>query len=207
MKNKNRDGVTTAEPVIEAEEKVTALEAVTKSVLDWKKVTALESAVEYERCGNVLVALKEQLNRADEERKAIVDPLNGVVKHVNAKFKPYTEARKDLESHLKFLMKCYLEEQRAELAKAAEKEAKAAEKKGAHQLADDIRERALSATPVPALGGVNFREHWTFKVVDEKKVPREYMVVDEAQLRKLAGPDAKVAGIEFYKDTIVAVSA
>lgn len=206
--NKSREGVTSADPVREVEAKMTALDNLTKGVLDWKRVTRLESSAEYERCGSVLVAIKEQINEAEKERKLIVDPLNGVVKHVNQKVKVYTGPRQDLEAHCKFLMKTYLEEQRAIVAKAAEKEAKAAEKKGATQLAEDIRERALATLPVPANAAVSYRDHWTFKIVDFSKVPREFLCVDEAKVKKLAGENApKVPGIEFYKDTIVAVSA
>jgi formyltetrahydrofolate synthetase len=206
--NKSKQGAAKAEPVVQAEESVQALEAVTKSVLDWKRINKLDSSAEYEKCGMVLVALKEQLNEADKQRKEIVDPLNGVVKHVNQKFKTYTDPRKELEDHLKFLMKSYLEEQRAEMAKLAEKEAKIAERKGAKQLAIDIRERALSAQPVPTNAAVTFRDKYTFKVTDLTKVPREYLCVDEDKMKKLCGPDApKIPGIEFYKDTIVAVSA
>jgi hypothetical protein len=203
-----KKGTSKSEPVELAGEVVEALEKVDREVLDWKRIVHLDSAAEYERCGAVLIALKEQLNNADKERKEIVDPLNGVVKHVNQRFKTYIEPRKELESHLKSLMKGFLEEQRQLALVKAENEAKKAEKKGATQLAIDIRERALTSSPVPVVGAVSYRDHWTFKVVDEKKVPREYMCVDEEKLRKLAGPDApKVPGIEFVKDTIVAVSA
>ena len=204
----NRKGVTFAESVKDAEVKVKALEAVTRDVLNWSKVSKLESVSEYESCAKILVNLKEQINEAEKERKTIVDPLNGVVKHVNQRFKPYVLARQDLEYHLKALIKDYLEEQRAILVKAAEKEAKAAEKKGAKQLAMDIRDRASIAVPVPGNAAVAFRKRWTFKVTDEKKIPREYLCVDEKAITAaIAAGERDIAGVEIFEDTIVAVSA
>lgn len=207
-KAKRREGVTFAEPVKEAEQKVSALAVVSKPVLDWKKISKLDSAPEYSRACEVLTAVKEKLNEAEKERKQIVDPLNGVVKHVNAKFKPYTEALKDIEGHLKFLVVGYLEEQRALAVKLAEKEAKAAEKKGAKQLAEDIREHALTSMPVPASSAVSFRKRWAYKVVDAKKVPREYLCVDsDAVNAAIKAGEREIPGLEIYEDTIAAVSA
>lgn len=201
-------GVTFSTPVKEAEDRVKALEVVTKGILDWRRVDELKSDEEYTACTQVLTALKEQINEAEKERKAIVDPLNAVVKHVNAKFKPYTKDREALEAHLKMLLRKRLELQRAEALAAAEKEAKKAEKKGAKQLAEDIRERALSAEVVPSSANVKYRKRWTFKVTKLDKVPREFLCLDEKAVNAaIATGVREIDGLEIYEDTIVAVSA
>lgn len=48
-------------------------------------------------------------------------------------------------------------------------------------------------TPRPAAVGIAVRKSWTFRIVDEAKIPRQFLVVDEAKIRKLVaalGPDA-----------------
>lgn len=200
-----RQGIKSAEPVTQAAEAVMALERLSGKVMDWERVTALTSAKEFEISGDLLIELKRQLTAADAERKQIVSPLNGVVKHVNAKFSAYTRPREKLERHLRNLRSDYLRAAQAAAALEAEKEAIKAEKLGAEQLAADIRDRAATEIPVVLPDGIRTRRVWKWRVTDLSKVPRAYMVVDAERLNNEAGPGASVPGVEFYQTIIEAV--
>jgi len=40
--------------------------------------------------------------------------------------------------------------------------------------------------PAPAKAdGVNLRDNWTFEIVDESLIPREYLIPDEVKIRKV----------------------
>lgn len=58
--------------------------------------------------------------------------------------------------------------------------------------------------------GISTRGKWTFKILDESKIDRRFLMPDEKKIRQTVtalGPDAVdvVGGIEVLKDTIVAV--
>lgn len=201
------DGVQSSDPVVVAMERVKTLSTIHYEVLAWREVVELRGEAEYKACAEALVDVKEQIKKAEAERKLIVGPLNAVVRHVNAKWQPYMMPREELERHLKSLLARWREKiQREELAKA-ERLAKAAERKGAAQLAMDIRETALAKAPIPANEAITYQKHWTYEIVDESKIPREYLLVDERKLAKLAGPDAPaIPGVVWVRADIVKVT-
>lgn len=113
------------------------------------------------------------------------------------------EARKDAEATAK---------------QAAEDEqvraALEAEQSGDTKAAEQIISAPVQAQPVfvppvvvprtvPTVAGLSTRKVWKFRVVDETKIPREFLMVDESKLRKFAGAmqeQAKVEGVEFYAE-------
>jgi hypothetical protein len=216
-RSKRKEGANVSEPVKAAEAVVEALTTINKKVLDWQRVVTLTSDIECENAQKVLVALKEQINEADDERKKIVEPLNGVVKHVNAKVGEYTKPRKALEEHLKRLIGDFINRRREEAVKLIEKEAQKAEKQGAEQLAMDLRERAATSMPVVLNAAVRTREQWCAEVQDPMALIKEAakgnqlalqcVVVDEAALKKIAGEGVTLPGVRFYRDVILAVTA
>ena len=114
-------------------------------------------------------------------------------------------------------------------AKAEElrKEAEAARAAGELQAAARLESRADSAdakadsvemqarmvpTPIlnrepPKVAGLSTRENWNFRIVDPAKLPREYLMPDEAAIRgvvKAMKGRANIPGVEVYRDDIVA---
>lgn len=193
------------EPVQEAEERVTALQAAASGLDSWLAVKIITTDAEYTAAGEALRICKERLAAAETERKTIVEPLNKVVKHVNQKFAPYTATLKQIIEHASGLATGYLEMRRMEERRLAEKAARAAARSGARQLAEDIREQAATSRPVPQLEGIQLRERWTYTVEFPQRVPDEYWVIDEAKLAKLAGPDhPEIPGVRFHKVAVFA---
>jgi hypothetical protein len=59
------------------------------------------------------------------------------------------------------------------------------------------------APTVRPISGISIRKIWTFRIVDAIQIPREYLLVDEPKLRKLAvamKESAKVPGVVFYSE-------
>jgi len=86
-------------------------------------------------------------------------------------------------------------------------EAAALERAGEHELAAAVVEEAITAPPpvvvLPdAVRAVqSFRRRWTFEVVDEAEVPREFCAVDTVKLGRYATAmkdSAKVPGVRFF---------
>lgn len=94
---------------------------------------------------------------------------------------------------------------RAEADKAAEK---AAER--ARQAADIQVVAPMVAKQEVSAAGIKMRENWKFRVVNANLIPRELMIPDERKLGEIARANkslAKVDGVEFYREDIIAASA
>jgi hypothetical protein len=90
------------------------------------------------------------------------------------------------------------------------KEAVAAEAAGDTEAAAEIIAEPIAAPVVmvaptlPKLAGVSTREHWKHRVVDDAKIPRDYMMPDDKKIGAYARSmqsKAVMNGVEFYSDT------
>lgn len=125
---------------------------------------------------------------------------------------PLTEARKLVES----AMSLYTQEQRQLAQAKADEEARIEREKEiavAKKLKDKELVKELQAAPVvaevvetvvPYVRGVSAKPVVSFKVIDEKKVPRAFLMVNEAAIKayiKLHGMNAVITGVEVFEET------
>lgn len=114
-------------------------------------------------------------------------------------------------------------ERRREAERKAREEAerKAGELRQAglkREAAKVVREAAKAPVEVPApvslqsttpkIEGISSRKNWTFRIVNESLVPREYLVPDEKKIRgvvKALKEKAKIPGVEVFAEESVAV--
>jgi hypothetical protein len=89
----------------------------------------------------------------------------------------------------------------------ATSEAAALERAGEHQLAAAVVAEAIAAPPPHVVlpnevkAVQSFRRRWTFDVVDESEVPREFCAIDTVKLGRYAiamKDSAKVPGVRFF---------
>lgn len=89
----------------------------------------------------------------------------------------------------------------------ATSEAAALERAGEHQLAAAVVAEAIAAPPPHVVlpnevkAVQSFRRRWTFEVVDESEVPREFCAIDTVKLGRYATAmkdSAKVPGVRFF---------
>jgi hypothetical protein len=95
-------------------------------------------------------------------------------------------------------------------AAAARTEEKAAEKVETFESrAATVVAPVISREP-PKVSGVQTREVWKFEVEDATQVPREYLSVDEAKIRKVVGAlkgDTQIAGVRVWAEKAIAAGS
>lgn len=113
--------------------------------------------------------------------------------------------RREEEDRLRELARVQAEERQLADAVAAEAvgNAEEAEEIIAEPIAPPV---VVLGSTVPKLAGVSTGEHWKHRVVDEDKIPDDYMMPDEKKIGAYARSmkaKASMPGVEFYSDTIV----
>jgi hypothetical protein len=169
-----------------------------------------------------LQRIKAFAKEVDDERKSITRKLDEVKSGIMAMFRPAGDYLAEAESALKGSLTKFLD---AEEKKRREEEAikrKAAEEAAARMReeaavlasqgdADTARALGQQADMLPAmveadtrttkLHGVSSAERWQFEIVDSAKIPRDYLMVDEAKIRKVVQAlkaETAIPGIRVY---------
>jgi len=146
-----------------------------------------------------LVEMESQLIEPNERVEAILKPAMTQFTTEQDRKRRQEEDRLRAEARKR--------EEDARVAAAAE-----LERSGDHQLAESVLDTPVEVAPVilPAVEqskGISYRDAWKYRIVDESKVPREYLCLDERKIggvvRSLKG-DAKIPGVEIYSEKTVA---
>ncbi len=140
----------------------------------------VDSSDVYTDAATQVAKLKKELDGIEEERRSFTDPLNDVVKRINAKVKPATTFLDTAIRLLRSAMGAF--EMREEVRQRKELEA-AAElaRKGDVAAASVALSRVESETPKVA--GMSSREDWDFEIVDASKLPPEFLQPNEKAIR------------------------
>lgn len=140
----------------------------------------------------------------EERRTAVTKPINAALREVNGWFKPIQAKFEAAEQDLKRKMTTYTLAQR----KAQEEAMRAAAVAVQAGDADTAASYIGALAPAPVAQGVSIRKVWKHRVVDAAKVPREFLMVNDAAIvatiPKTGSPEA-IPGVEFFEDGIVTV--
>ena len=176
------------------------------------------------------------IDQAHKSHKALVarkrtftDPLDTAERTVKGKMSAFMaeEERKRAAEEAR-LRKEAEERQRAEAeaARRAEEErrlneAAALEAAGHQEAAQALIEEpvvvpvapppaVIVPSRVPRMAGVSPRETWKFRIIDESKIPREFLMVNEsaigAMVRSQKG-QTRIPGVEVYPETVISARA
>lgn len=183
------------------------------------QISAARKALEEKRAFFVK-PLEEHVKRI---KALYTDPLKGLdesdrmLRSKVLTFRAAEQARLDAERKKR---EAELARKQAEADEAARKAEKAKGKRAeaaretAAQAANAANEAALSVLAAPApqrvmhaeSGQVATRKAWDFEVVDAEKVPRLYLVVDEAALRKAVRSGLRdIPGVRIYEKETLSV--
>lgn len=209
-------------------------EALEKTEREWSvaavakrnKAMALK-VVDVESQGEAAAYVEEfasALKKVEAKRRSWVDPLNGIVKRINAGFKRISEPLEEGSRHVRGELVAYqtrLEDEARRKREEAERKAaaeqkkldKKAEKKG--ELAPTV-EPAYVPAPARTVGAVGMKKVWTFEVEDPLKVPRQFLVVDELAIRKALreavkeakegeAPALEIPGVRIFQENQVSL--
>jgi len=183
----------------------------------------------YSQAGNKLIEIKETEKKVIETKKSMTKPANDTIKAINDFFERPLEYLKRAKLTLTASMANYKVEQdrikretEAKLAEEARKQEeelkkkldaqiKKAEAKGNQDKVDELTyqkdlvkvETKLVVSKVPFVEGLAARKVWKCRIVDETKIPREYLKVDEVKLGQIAREkhnEIDIPGVEFYAE-------
>jgi len=188
----------------------------------------------YESAADILKKIKARSKELEAQRKEITNPLDVAKKSIMDLFRAPLDLLDKAESSIKRLMIDYTEgeerkarEEQRKLQELADKEAARqkklideqiarAEASGKADKVESLQEKKETIIPVVAPvvtanvetpKGVSYRDKWTAKVINENLVPREYLIVNQSALDKVAQAtkgSIKIAGVEFISEKILA---
>lgn len=178
----------------------------------------------YERAGNLLVAVKEKMKAVAEvfdpivsaahaahktavaQRSKVLDPLAKVEDTLKPAMAKYHEAkereREKREADARALLQRQQEDRTLEQAAALEREGRTEEAE--QVLAAPIPQAmVVLESSTPKVKGVSFREVWKFAIENEALIPREFLAVDEAKIRKVVAAmqrNTRIPGVRVWPE-------
>lgn len=184
----------------------------------------------YEHAGSLLKTIKGALRQIETQRTSITAPMNEALRNANAQAKAASAPFEAAEKRIKGAMITYSDEQerirQEEQRKADEAARKQREKleaqaakaaaAGKDDKAEQLEERAASVVApmiqreTPRVSGVSTREVWKFEITDPSLIPRQYLEVDEAKIRRVVQAmknDANIPGVRVYAERQLAAGA
>lgn len=166
-----------------------AIEKKASPLLKLLKSTELVDEKSYEKVGTALRALKTIAKEAGTQEKTITDPLTQAMNAARAHFKPFKDMVKEMEINVKAGMLAYVTTQNKKAATLAENF-----ERGEGRITKlETLDRAIKQTVVTPTS-TKLAKVWTLRVVDEKKIPRQYLVPDEQAIKEDLKAGKKVAG-------------
>jgi hypothetical protein len=192
-----------------------------------RQIAVIKNNDDYTRAGQILLTIKDIRKKIEATFKPIKQKMDAAKKEVLDQEKAADKPLLEAEAWLKPLISNYLIEQEKarkaeedrlrEIARKEEEErqlqaAIEAEQNGSKEEAEEIISAPVQAAPVvvpktvPKVAGISQRENWKFRIVDEKKIPREFLKVDEVKIgsyvraMKSAG---NIPGVEIYNEATI----
>lgn len=142
--------------------------------------------------------------KIEARRKFFTQPLNDQVGKINAMFKEYSNPIKSAKEIMENKMLFYRKEQQKKIDKKNERIKKEAEKLAKKEgvSAQEIIESTEKKEIQQTVGTSTVTKRWTFEIVDEKKIPREYLELNEVKVNKdIRGKDGKrnIPGLRIFQ--------
>jgi len=200
-------------------------------VVQYARELAVTSPDIYEMGMQKLLVIKELRKKVNEKfdpiiRKAydahkavcnlkreITDPLDMAERIIDPKCRIYRNEQEAERQRLEAKIQAEALAKQRKLDEEAKAKAQREIKKGNTERAEAIMETIpqvpipIVESIVPKVKGASFREIWHAEVVDEKKVPRQYLIPDMKKLDGIARAtkgEMNIPGIRFCKEEITA---
>ncbi|MBA7598380.1 hypothetical protein ES703_05395 [subsurface metagenome] len=166
-----------------------------------------------------LTVMGELRKAVEVERKSFTVPLNDHLNAINGAYKLITGPLQEADQITRRLLTAYKVEQQRKAAAAEKLNQDAIDLARRQAEASGTGEFTVDTKPVPVpfapkltrtdQGKSGLVDHWKFRIVDLEKLPREYMVPDEAMLNSIAQKQhdkKQVPGVEFYNEPSLRVT-
>jgi len=175
-----------------------------------KQKILISSQTEYIQAGDLIKVVKNKINKIEEQRKTWTKPLDESKKRIMEDVKNAINPLKEFENNVKITMTdWYMKEKIRKDKEQAILEAKAKEQAIKEQKKNGAKIPIMSAVPIVNniqtqrgdMSVTTMKKVWTFKVVDETKIPREYLSINEVEIRSsIRGGIRKIKGLEICQE-------
>lgn len=162
-----------------------------------KKLETIDEIVsqeDFDRAALLVKQLKELDELATEEEKKITTPLNQALTAARAHFKPFHVLVKGKEDTIKLKMSVWYQEQQNKRAKLAEDFDKGKIKK-IETFSKKDQQLQVSGSKATA----TIRKIWTAEVINEKIIPREFLMPDMKKIEQHLREGNEVPGVKWYQ--------
>lgn len=189
----------------ETKEIATVKQQATKA-LGLAQEMVIASADDRVRATDVLSKMKTVAKMIKEREEAITKPLNEALSSARDLFRPMKQNLAEAESVVKTKMLAY---DAAEEKRIAEEQQKIAEKVEAGKMKPETAMKKIEnigevKTSVQGkVGQTQTRTVKKYRVVDESKIPREYLVPDMGKITEAFKAGKVVPGAEAYEEKII----
>ena len=164
-----------------------------------------------DQANDILMKLTAGLKEVEKKRKSFTAPINESLKEINGTFKAITEPIEAAKAALsKRLMTWRAAEQRR-IAEEQEKAWKEEERRRKIQEAHAAKGHKVAETITPVEKPMPFsvqdttktRTQWTYEIVDESQIPREYLIIDKTGIMTAVRSGARnIPGVKIYQKEV-----
>lgn len=161
---------------------------------------SISNGGELKNSGELLKKIKGLSHFLDENRKSKTKPLDEAKRELMAEYSVPLKSLKDAECILKKAIAEYMTNQESKQREDDSIAFLEAKKNTPNAPAVFI---SPEENKVP---GISKKTTWKFRITDESKIPREYLIPDErglADIAKKTKGKLDIPGIEFYPDTTI----
>lgn len=185
-----------------------------------------------EKASDLVKFIKTCFKKAEDDRKSITDPLNAVIKNINARYKLITEPLLNAEHEVKTAMLTFSQEQRR-IAEQKERDRRAAEEAALLEQAakaeqenkpvdaDMLLDQAAEVNSAPVVvqqpqtvrgdygSSSSIKKTWTYRVTDIKALAAAHpeLVLENSPVirQRIREGIREMAGVEIYQEESIAV--
>jgi len=157
----------------------------------------------FETAKEIMIKVKGVRKEVTEKKEAITKPLNEALKNTRALFKPIEDKLDLVEGWVKDQMLKYSQKLIAEQRKREEEALKKIEEATENDVEINTEKLAKSVERVAEkVEAIKTRKVKRLNIVDQEKIPRAYLVPDEAKIKQALLNGEKVAGCEIIEEEI-----
>ena len=196
MSNRSNITAKAAKPDVAVSVIAKAFEAKVKPLLKWDgKIVNQE---DFKKAEATLYKVKELLRSADKKEKEITGPIMESVKKTRELFKPFKNLVEGWEAKVKEEMTAFLNRQEKLIEKVGE-DFEAGKIKKAETVFKRQENLAVERDHAKV------RQIAVLRIIDLARIPREYMVPDEAAILADLKAGKKIAGVELEYQKQIAI--
>jgi hypothetical protein len=209
---------------METNKEVIEVTTLALSVPEQARQIQIKSQVDYARAGEIILNIKAIRKKITETFKPIKQKMDAAKQEVLDQERKADAPLKEAEALLtpqiikwnqeQEKLRLAEEQRLREIARKEEEERQLQEAIQAEHAGNKEEAAAIMDTPVyvppvvvkkevPKVAGMSIRDNWKFRIVDEKKIPREYWKVDEVKIGTFVrGSHGKISipGVEIYNE-------